>query len=68
MQDEIDSLHKNKTWVLVEKPERKKLVDYKWIFKRKEEIPSVENVRYKARLIAGRFTQKEGVDYTEIFS
>lgn len=42
MQEEIESLNKNKTWELVEKPEKQKLVGSKWVFKRKEGIPGVE--------------------------
>ena len=52
MQEEIDSLHKNGTWVLVDKPKASKLVSYRWLYKLKEEIPRVEKVRYKARLVA----------------
>ncbi|GKG55063.1 retrovirus-related pol polyprotein from transposon TNT 1-94, partial [Tanacetum coccineum] len=33
MEDEMDSLRKNKTWVLVDHPARQKLVSYKWLFK-----------------------------------
>ena len=42
MDDEIESLYKNKTWVLVERPKDKKLVDCKWIYKKKEAIPGVK--------------------------
>lgn len=56
MHEEIDSLHKNKTWVLVQIPKGKKLVDCKWIFKKKEEISGIEKARYKAKLVARGFT------------
>ena len=36
MKKEMKSLIKNKTWVLVDKPENKKLVGCKWIYKRKK--------------------------------
>ena len=35
MHDEITSLKKNNTWILVEKPHNKKLIGSKWIFKLK---------------------------------
>ncbi|KAK4402106.1 Retrovirus-related Pol polyprotein from transposon TNT 1-94 [Sesamum angolense] len=63
MNEEIISLLKNKTWILVPKPENASIVDCKWVFKRKHEDNAT---RYKARLVAKGFTQKEGIDYTEI--
>lgn len=45
-----------------------KLVGNKWIFRRKE-LPGLEEVwKYKARLIAKGFTQKEVIDFNEIYS
>lgn len=68
MEEEMQSLIKNKTWTLVSKPTNQKLIECKWIFKIKDPIPGVEGVRYKARLVAKVFTQKEGIYYNEIFS
>lgn len=67
MQEEIDSLIKNNTWLVVDKPGKKKIVGCKWIFKYKQGIPGVEPPRFKARLVAKGFTQIEGIDYNEIF-
>ena len=58
IEDEIESLQKNKTWVLVEKPKNKKFVDCKWIQKKKNVIPRVEKTWHNARLVARGLTQK----------
>ncbi|PKU72844.1 Retrovirus-related Pol polyprotein from transposon TNT 1-94 [Dendrobium catenatum] len=68
MQDEYDSLIKNNTWILVNKKENQKVVSCKWIYKIKEGNTKNEPNRYKARLVARGYTQKEGIDYSEIFS
>ena len=68
MKEEIASLKKNDTWVLVDKPTNKKLVGSKWVFKLNEWITGVEKSRYKARLVVKGFTQREGVDFNEVFS
>jgi len=58
MTEEIDSLMKNNTWELVEKPTKQRILGCKWIYKRKSEIPGVERNRYKVRLVAKGFTQR----------
>ncbi|CAM8954202.1 unnamed protein product [Rhodiola kirilowii] len=68
MKDEMSSLVTNKTWTLVKKPEGNKIVKCKWLLRIKEGQNEGDPPRYKARLVAKGFTQKEGVDYTEIFS
>ena len=67
MHDELKSMDQNKVWDLVELPEGCKRVGCKWVFKTKRD--SNGNIeRYKARLFAKGFTQKEGIDYKETFS
>ncbi|KAG8497386.1 hypothetical protein CXB51_008630 [Gossypium anomalum] len=52
MQEEMESLHKNKTWDIVKLPKGNKTVRCKWVFKKKEGTLGVEEHRYKARLVA----------------
>ncbi|XP_070040351.1 uncharacterized protein [Nicotiana tomentosiformis] len=59
MNEEIESLHKNGTWSLVKPPSGKRIIGYKWIFKKKDDIPRVEDARYKARLVAKGYSQLE---------
>ena len=58
---------KNDVWDIVPKPENKSVVSSKWIYKIKHVADgSIE--KYKARFVGRGFSQKEGIDYEEIFS
>ena len=66
MKDEMDSLLGNQTWELTELPIGKKALHNKWVYRIKNEHDGSK--RYKSRLVVKGFQQKEGIDYTEIFS
>lgn len=45
MNEEIESLYKNNIWVWVNKPDKAKLIGFKWILKKNDRIPGVENLQ-----------------------
>ena len=65
MHEEMNSLNKNKTYDLVELPKGKKVLRNKWVFKLKKVGDKL--VKYKARLVVKGFSQKQGIDFDEIF-
>ena len=67
MRTEIESLHDNRVWELVDLPEGRKAVGSKWVFKAKTNADGTLE-RCKARLVAQGYSQKEDLDYDETFS
>lgn len=49
--DDMNLLMKNRTWELVILPKNQRLIEYKWIFEKKEGIPGIKEPRFKARLV-----------------
>jgi hypothetical protein len=67
MQQEVNSLLDNGTWTLVDLPEGRRVVNITWVYKVKtDHLGQVE--RFKARFVAKVCSQRQGVDYTEMFS
>ena len=65
--DEIDSISRNKTWTLVDKPHGVKVIGLKWIFKIKRNADGSIN-KFKARLVAKGYVQEHGIDFEEVFA
>ncbi|GJR53654.1 transposable element [Tanacetum coccineum] len=68
MNEDMESLYKNNTWELAKPPKGQKIVGCKWVFKKKEGITGIKYERFKACLVAKLFTQREGVDFSEVFT
>ncbi|CAI7783444.1 unnamed protein product [Closterium sp. NIES-53] len=66
-ESELKSIKENGTWELVELPEGRKAITSKWLFKIKSDAEG-KIERYKSRLVAKGYQQKEKVDYKELFS
>jgi hypothetical protein len=64
---EMDSILSNKTWELVDRPYGCKPVGCKWVFKKKLR-PDDTIDKYKVRLVAKDYTQKEGEDFFDTYS
>jgi hypothetical protein len=67
MKEEMGSLQKHGTWVLVQKPKDCNVVGCRWVLGIKRHADG-SNERYKARLCAQGFTQEYGVDFEETYS
>ena len=67
MEAEFQSVQKNHTWTLSDLPAEKKPIGCKWVYKVKYKADGTID-KYKARLVARGFSQKEGIDYEETFA
>ncbi|GKV41223.1 hypothetical protein SLEP1_g48789 [Rubroshorea leprosula] len=67
MKDEMKSLLGNHTFDLVKLPEYRKAFKNRWVYRVKHEDGTL-GPWYKARLVFKGFSQKKGVDFSEIFS
>jgi hypothetical protein len=59
MMEELKAFEDNQAWKLVDVKKADRVVQCKWVFKKKFE--SDNKVRFRARLVAKGFTQEEGV-------
>ncbi|GKE52537.1 putative RNA-directed DNA polymerase [Tanacetum coccineum] len=67
MAKEIKALEENNTWTLTQLPHGKSAIGSKWVYRIKYNA-NVSVEKYKARVVAKGYTQKEGVDYKETFA
>ena len=67
MHEEYDSIMKNDVWEVVSRPEDKSVVTSKWLYKIKNESDGSAK-KYMARFVSWGLSQKEGIDYDDIFA
>ena len=61
MKEELIMIEKNKTWELVDRPNHKKAIGVKWVYRTKLNSDGSVN-KYKARLVVKGYAQVFGVD------
>ena len=67
MQDEMDSLHENHTYELVELPKGKRALWNKWVYKLNPGDGG-NPPRYKAHIMVKDFQEKKTMEFDEIFA
>jgi hypothetical protein len=67
VESEIESMHDNQVWNLVDPIDGVRPMDCKWVFKKKTNNDGNVHI-YKARLVVKGFKQIHGIDYDETFS
>ena len=67
MLEEMRAIEDNGTWELVDPPAGCRPIGLKWVYKvKRDERGAI--VKYKARLVARGFVQREGIDFEEVFA
>jgi len=67
MEEEMYMIEKNQTWKLVERPQNRKVIGVKWVFRTKLNADGTIN-KHKARLVVKGYAQVFGVDFSETFA
>ena len=67
MIDEMTSMLQNKVWSLVDLPNGCRPIGCKWVFKTKRNAKR-QVKRYKERLVAKGYSQRQGINFKETFS
>jgi hypothetical protein len=67
MLDEFTSIEDNNTWVWVDPPPGVRAIELKWVFRTKRDEAGLIS-KYKGRLVAKFYVQRQGVDFDEVFA
>ena len=66
MDEEMLALAQNHTWDIIQKPQEKMPVGFRWVFTVKYRFDGTLE-SYKAPLVSKGYTQTYGIDYKETF-
>lgn len=61
--EEVNSLNRNHTWVLTDRPNDHKVIENNWVVRLKPGMTEEEHTRHKTRLVAKGFAHIEGMHY-----
>jgi hypothetical protein len=67
MEEEMNSIDTNKTWVLSDLPRGRKCIGTKWVFRTKRDGNN-KLERYKCRIVAKGYAQIAGIDFDKTFA
>ena len=67
MKEELSMINKNGTWELTSRPEDRKVIGVKWVYKTKLN-PDGSIHKHKVRLVVKGYSQMAGVDYGDTFA
>jgi hypothetical protein len=67
MEAALKSIEDNVTWSPSSLPKGHRAIGMKWVFKVKRD-PTAAVVKHKARLVAKWYSQRQGVDFDEVFA
>src|SRR5664279_1609719 len=67
MQEEMDAIEENSTWLLTTLPHGHRAIGLKWVYKVKKDAQGAV-LKHKAWLVAKGYVQRHGVDYEEVFA
>ena len=67
MDEKVQAMQNNRTWILVSRPTNTNIVGSKWVFRTKY-FPDGSIEDLKAHLVAKGYTQVPGLDYTNTFN
>jgi hypothetical protein len=67
LHEELNNFTRNQVWELVERPKGHNVIRTKWVYRNKQNQDGIV-VRNKARLVAPRYTQVEGLNFGETYA